>query len=40
MLENVLKPLQKQLPTTTYQLILLYYIQSLLHSQITVESDM
>lgn len=40
MLEKVLVKLKETLPTSTYQLILLYYIQSLLHAQISVQTDL
>lgn len=40
MLEKVLVKLKEILPTSTYQLILLYYIQSLLHANISVQTDL
>lgn len=40
MLQNVLLPLKAQLSTSTYQLILLYYIQSLLHAEISIQLDL
>lgn len=40
MLLNVLFPLKEMLPNSTYQLILLYYVQSLLHAQISIQTDL
>ena len=40
MLEKVLLPLKATLSNSIYQLIVLYYVQSLLHAQISIQLDL
>ena len=40
MLEKVLIPLKETLSNSIYQLIVLYYVQSLLHAQISIQMDL
>lgn len=40
MLEEVFLPLRAQLPATSYQLMLVQYLQSLLHAQIPAQPQL
>ena len=40
MLEKVFLPLRAQLPATSYQLMLVQYLQSLLHAQIPAQPQL